>query len=197
MSEMLEEFEWSHFVDSISVSEKETKIEIEAPENVYANLCKRLKVHAISSLKADVSLQRNEVNRYVYVKGRIIADLQQQCVITTEPVTETVDDTFGAWYAEPNKAVSFAKAKRERLSPKERDELPVLEEEEDPEMIVDGKIDVGELIVQNLSLALNPYPRVEGAEFEQEKEGECAPDGMYDNPFAALKEWKTKENEGE
>ncbi|MGH1403328.1 MAG: YceD family protein [Alphaproteobacteria bacterium] len=197
MTDTLNEFEWSHFIDSSPIGERETKIEIDAPADVLENLCKRLKVHSIDSLKACVYLQRNAVNRYVHVKGDIKAELKQCCVITTDPVSEIVHDAFSTWYVEPNKAVSFTKAKRDRLSPKEKDELPMLEEEEDPEMIVDGKIDLGELIVQNLSLALNPYPRVEGAAFEQDKEGECAPEGMYDNPFAALKEWKTKENEGE
>lgn len=186
--------EWSHFVDVSPLDAKPLEISIEAPPESCPAICNRLNLHSIESLRAKIILKRNDVNRYVFISGEIDADLHQRCVVTTEPVTEHVSDTFEAWYAEANQAVSFAKAKRERMSVKERDEQPVLEEEEDPEEIIDGKIDVGELIIQNLSLALNPYPRLEGVEFEGQQKGlDDAPDGTYDNPFAALKNWKHRE----
>ena len=186
--------EWSHFIESNDIGEKPVSFEISAPEDVFPALCKRLDIHAIETLKAELNIHRNELNKVIHVQGKLYADLSQKCVVTMEPVDEHVENNFEAWFADQNQTVSFTKAKRERLSPKERNEQPMIEEAEDPEPVIEGKIDLGELIVQHLSLSLNPYPRLEGVAYESDKkELEDAPEGTYDNPFAALKYWKAGE----
>jgi hypothetical protein len=50
--------------------------------------------------------------------------------------------------------------------------MPFLDESEDPEPVIDGKIDAGELVAQYLSLAIDPYPRLEGEEYGGEGEAE-------------------------
>ncbi len=187
--------EWSHFIDAQIIDTKGRELDIEAPKEDYNALCRRLGLDDITSMKAHLSLTRNAVSKVIHVKGSVSADVTQLCVVTGEPVAEHVDDTFEAWYAEPNEAVSFTKAKRDRLNAKEREELPMLEEVDDPEKIIDGKIDLGELVVQSLSLALNPYPRCKDARANFGEPIEDAPEGTYNNPFAALKDWKAKEKE--
>ncbi len=190
-----ESHEWSHLIDSDDIGGKVKHVEISAPNSSIPALCKRLNIHSIDSITASITLQRNGVNKVIHVKGTINATLYQKCVITTEPVHDVIEDEFEAWLADPNSAVSFAKAKRERMSRKEQNDLPIIEESEDPEAIIDGKIDLGELVVQHISLALNPYPKIEGARYECKSEGlGDAPEGTYDNPFAALKDWKDKES---
>lgn len=186
--------EWSHHVFSEDVDSKPLRFSISAPKESIPALCKRLDLHAIETLNADLILTRNPVSKIIYIKGEIRADVHQYCVVTMEPVAKHVEDSFESWCAEPNNAVSFAKAKRERMNHQERNEQPVLDEYDDPEEIVDGKIDLGELVTQHFSLSLNPYPRKEGTVFEkQDKFLEGENEGMYDNPFAALKEWKCAE----
>jgi len=186
--------EWSHHVLSEDVGRKPLRISISVPEESKLALCKRIGLHSIESLVADIVLKRNPVSKDIHVKGELRADVHQQCVVTMEPVAEHVEDNFETWCAEPSNAVSFAKAKRERMEPQERLEQPMLEEYDDPEVIIGGKIDLGELVTQNLSLSLNPYPRKEGAAFEsKDKLFDEDDDGMYNNPFAALKEWKSAE----
>jgi hypothetical protein len=60
------------------------------------------------------------------------------------------------------------------------------EEGEPPEPIVNGIIDLGRLATDVLFLAIDPYPRKEGAVFEPEV---TAAD-PEDHPFAALKAFK-------
>jgi len=54
-------------------------------------------------------------------------------------------------------------------------------------VIAQGRIDIGELIVEGLALTLDPYPRMPGAEFDtehpqnEENGGETKP-----NPFSVL-----------
>ena len=185
--------EWSYAFSAEEVDRKPVHVDIEAPESAFSALCSRLGIVSIESLKANLTLVRNDVNKVVNIHGRILADVHQKCVVTAEAVEEHVDDTFEAWFAEPNNAVSFTKAKRERTAKPANNEHPMLEEEEDPEEIIDGKIDLGELVIQYLSLSLNPYPKKEGAEYENKEASLDHDQDVYSNPFAALKEWKADE----
>lgn len=185
--------EWSHAFKAEDVDRKPVLVEISAPESAYSALCSRLGLISIDSLKAKLTLVRNDVNKVIHIQGQILAEVQQKCVVTAESVAEVVDDTFEAWFAEPSNAVSFTKAKRDRTSTPENNEHPMLEEEEDPEEIIDGKIDLGELVIQYLSLSLNPYPKKEGAEYENKEASLDHDQDVYSNPFAALKDWKSGE----
>ncbi len=186
-----EEQEWSHFIESDEIGTKPIKLTISPKAENMKALCNRLNMHSIQCLSADLILERNKVSKIICINGKINAELEQFCIITTDPVPESISDEFEAWFADPTQAVSFTKAKRERMSLKEQSDQPILEESDDPEPVIDGKIDLGELVTQHLSLALNPYPRAEGAEYAlQEKTLEGGYD--YDNPFAKLKDWKSK-----
>lgn len=191
----LPEQEWSYFIESEEITAKPISIEISAGEECYSAISNRLDLHSIDNISAVITLDRNNITKVIHVKGKINARLAQKCVVTDEPVEEEVSDNFESWFSDDNQALSFAKAKRERMTRKERNEQPILEEEEDPEPIIDGKIDLGELVIQYLSLSLNPYPRKEGVSFEKQKEEMDFEDNdVYENPFAALKDWKTSED---
>jgi len=191
------EFEWSHNIDADEVGLRTVSVKISPDEAQISALCKRLGVVSIEKLEADLTLKRNEVNKVIHVEGTVLADVTQECVVTMEPVTDHIEDRFEAWYAEPSSAVSFTKAKRERMSLAEQDEQPIIDEFDDPEGVVDGKIDLGELVTQHFSLALNLYPRADDAPFETAVGLDDAPEGVYDNPFAALKDWKAAETKKE
>ncbi len=190
-----ENYEWSHPVDVSKIGEDGRVLNIDAPKETFMPLCRRLNLEHIRSIKAVIRLERNAVTKVLHVNGEFSGDLDQICVVTGEAVAEKVEDSFESWYAEPNEAVSFAKAKRDRMNAKEREEQPMLEELDDPEEIIDGKIDLGELVIQFLSLSLTPYPKVPGARGNFGEPLEDAPEDTYDNPFAALKDWKVKEKE--
>ena len=188
-------YEWSHPIDVSKIGEDGKNLKIEAPKEVHDALCRRLNLDEIREISASVRLKRNAVTKILHITGDLVADVDQICVVTGDPVAEKVEDSFESWYAEPSDAVSFAKAKRDRMNAKEREEQPMLEEFDDPEEIIDGKIDIGELVIQFLSLSLEPYPKAPGARGNFGEPLEDAPEGTYNNPFAALKDWKIKEKE--
>jgi Large ribosomal RNA subunit accumulation protein YceD len=189
-----ESMEWSHMLDADEVTSKPLNLVIHPNETQKKALCKRLGLHAIEDLQADLELRRNAGNMIIHIRGKLEGVIKQKCVVTLAPVREQVAEEFEGWFADVNQAVSFTKAKRERLSLQEKNEQPILEEFDDPEAIVDGQIDLGEFVTQHFSLSLNPYPRAEGVEFEKAKDvTENEAEGIYHNPFAALKDWKMKE----
>lgn len=192
--------EWHYPVQADEiVAGKAVKVSIAPSDQERAALSNRLGLYALNSLKADLRLQRNPGNMVIHIMGKIMADVVQQCIVTLEPVSEHIEEEFESWFADQTQAVSFNKAKRDRLSIKEKGEQPMMEEYDDPESIVDGRIDLGELVAQHLSLCLNPYPRAQGAWYEKgdDEVRQNDTENQGKNPFAALKDWKAKEGKKE
>jgi len=109
----------------------------------------------------------------------------------------SAQEEFEGWFADKDAAVSLAKVRKEKMIEKGKTELPILEERDDPEPIVEGMIDLGELCVQHLSLAINPYPHAEGVEYEHGDDAAQGEGFSFKNPFAALKDWKAKQGNTE
>ncbi len=191
MNEILEQ-EWSHFIDADEVSGETLRLSITPDNEARKNLVRRLGVESIDSLKADLQLKREQGGMVVYVAGHIHATITQACVVSLDPVESRVNENFEAWFADPDQAIQLSKVKHDK-NIKVNGETPILEESEDPEPIIEGQIDLGELVTQHLSLSLDAYPHAEGVEYEYgDDKPHKTPDAFKNNPFAALKDWKTK-----
>jgi hypothetical protein len=137
------------------------------PEECVA-IAKRLKLISMSTFIVDIYVLR-ELSGDVSIFGDIAAEVEQACVVTLEPASDTVKASV-----------------MQRFTAREDDEEA---EDEDPvELIIEDQIEVGEVLLQNLSLALNPYPRAPGAEFETVDDSAEEPTG----PFAALAQLRNK-----
>ncbi len=186
-------YEWSHMIDADDVEDKPLKLSLSPDAEARDRLASRLNILAIEDLKADLVLKREQGNMVIYIKGHIKANLRQACVVTLEPVETQLEEDFEAWFADAGQAITLAKAKQERLAKAGGGEVPILDERDDPEPIMNGQIDLGELVTQHLSLAINPYPHAEGVRYEYgDDEPQKVPEGFKTNPFEALKDWKSK-----
>ena len=188
--------EWSEPLNSEDIETTPMNVVVSPDDAQRLAIAKRLGVESLDSLNAEMTVFRDPSNMIINISGKISATITQGCVVTLEPVKNEINADFEAWYTDPSDAVSFAKAKRERELQKQNVEQPMLDEWEDPEPVVNGKIDLGELVIQHLSLNLNPYPRKEDAEYEHTDENQQQASKVgesYSNPFAKLKDWKEKE----
>ncbi len=192
----LQEQEWSSFFNVEKLGDEAIEVSISANEEQRKDLCARLSVNELQSLTADLKVERAQGGHVVHAIGQLQASLGQDCVVTMEPVeTNLVEDVEG-WFADRDNAVSFIAAKREREVEKTvgimHGEVEVLAEEDEPEAIVDGMIDLGELVTQFLSLSIPAYPHKEGAVHELSDEDIKGQDHsvLKKNPFEALKDWK-------
>lgn len=143
---------------------------IEANEGERRALAARFELEAIGRLVADVRLEPLP-DDMVRVSGVLDAEVVQTCVVSLESVPATVSERFSAQFAPP-----------EMIAEEDGDiDFEALLEDEDdlPEPIVNHRIDIGELVAQHLSLALDPYPRAPDAAFVEILEHE-APEGGYD-----------------
>ncbi|WP_411818679.1 YceD family protein [Hyphococcus sp. DH-69] len=102
---------------------------------------------SISTLEGEISISTTKTE--IFVKGVVDAQLVRECVSSLEPLDETVHDEF---------EVEFTRI------PEEASDDPEVEEDwRLPEVHLDPDMDIGELLVQQLSLAMDPFPRKEGA----------------------------------
>jgi len=101
----------------------------------------------------------------VKVEGEVLAQVTQTCVVSLEPFEVEIEEPIEVRFLP-----SDAKA-------------PDREDETDgPDPLIDGKVDLGALASEFLTLALDPYPRKPGVAFEAP--ADVAGD---DTPFGRLK----------
>ena len=168
--------EFSRFVEADSVGTHRMERRINANPEERAALAKRFELVGIDRLEAVFSLKRTG-GGVIHVSGELEADVTQACVVTLAPVPAKVAETFSA---------DFADEDRRRAEDPDLD----FAADDPPEPIRNGHIDLGELAAEQLSLALDPYPRAQGAaipaEFSPEEDAEAEPERPV-NPFSILK----------
>ena len=109
------------------------------------------------------------------VTGVVHGEVTQTCVVSLDPVQATVDEEVDVRFAPQTAANSGSVATEEP-------QTFSLVDEDEPDPIIDGTIDLGALTVEFLALGLDPYPRKPGAAFD---EGRTTSEPA-DSPFAAL-----------
>lgn len=167
--------EFSRIVEAARVSASPMSMELSADQAELKALANRFHVISISFLTASVILKR--VNRtQIRVKGRFKAGVVQECSVSLKPFQENIENDF---------SVLFGEAAAEGLSVHEID--LDMENDEDVGFIENGKIDVGEVVAESLSLDITPFPRSEEACFSIDEEGL-----KDENPFSVLEKLKFK-----
>jgi uncharacterized metal-binding protein YceD (DUF177 family) len=137
-------------------------------------IIKALDLASLEAFEADLTLAPARVGWTL--SGRVKATLEQICGITLEPLPVEIDQRF---------SVDLVEA----VEP-EPDEVEVTLDDDAPDVVEDGRIDLGQYAVEQLALALDPFPRKPGAEFVQPEEP------AEISPFAVLKAFKTGDGEG-
>ncbi|MBI1206902.1 MAG: DUF177 domain-containing protein [Azospirillum sp.] len=167
--------EFSRVVAVEAMTGDEVVERIAASPAECAALAQRFDLVAIERLEATIRLSRLKHGAMVRTTGALSAEVVQTCVVTLEPFAARVEESFGALFA------------REAAMPRHELELDLdaeLADEDWPEEMPGGRIDIGELTAQHLSLALDPYPRRPGVEFRDP--GDPPPEPETVNPFGAL-----------
>ena len=170
--------EFSRPVEISRIPTTGMKEELEASERERAALAERLGLVSVDFLNASVRLKAVGRDR-VRVKGDFHAGVTQTCVVSLEPFKEEIKDSF--------RVLFVSDLAEESLRPNEID-LDANESEE-TDVAENGKIDVGELVVQYLALALDPFPKRPDVEFLEVSTTQ-EDDKVPENPFSILEKLK-------
>ncbi len=196
-SAQLPQTEWCHPFRAENATPRGKQIHIEANAEQCKAIAERLEIVDVKSIAAGLTLTLQNAGHILYITGTFKAEVVQECVVTGEPLDSIIEEQIEAWYADHDKAIPFARAQQKIKAIEEGDEVQMLDEKDDPEAMIDGQVDLGEVVVQFLSLAINPYPKKDGlpdmGEVELGADKKPTQPSLRPNPFAALKNWRPKD----
>jgi uncharacterized metal-binding protein YceD (DUF177 family) len=158
---------WSVPVTVENIPDNGLHMKLEAPVAVLAGLAALAGVRKLQNLSADFELTRRGAK--VQITGQVTARVGQNCVVTLEPIERDVSEAVD---------VTFAPVRAEGAP---TGEVEVKLDQEPPEPLVEGKVDLGALAAEFLVLGIDLYPRKADAEFIPLKV-----DDPESHPFAAL-----------
>jgi len=169
------ESEFSRLIDVENLAGDDAELEIEATEKERSALAKRFSLVSLDSLKARLHLHKPKSCGPVELEARITAKLAQTCVVTLEPVTNSIDTSFTCTFA----------GEGDHENEIELDIDP--DAADPPEPLIDGQFDAGELVSEYFGLEIDPFPRAPEADFGQEADGQNINKPEDASPFAALR----------
>ena len=137
-----------------------------------ARIARALDLASLDAFTAEMDLTPTDSGWRL--SGRVRAKLAQTCGITLEPLPVEIDAPF---------VVTLAEAVEE-----DSEEIVITMDDESPDLIENGQIDLGQYVVEQLALRLDPFPRKPGAEFVQPPEPEEI------SPFAVLKQLRPSDD---
>src|SRR5476649_2409669 len=169
---------WSIPVSVDDIPASGLHIEIDAVAAIRAQVLALVaglaSVRDLPKLSAVFDLTRRGAK--VHVAGHVSARVGQTCVVTLDAMESDVEETVDVLFA-PTQAHDKSAG----------EEIEVKLEQEPPEPLVGGKVDLGALATEFLVLGVNPHPRKPGAEFGSLKVGDDGP-----RHFAALEALKKR-----
>jgi Large ribosomal RNA subunit accumulation protein YceD len=139
------------------------EITVDATAAECVALAARMQVPAVLSLSCRFRLTRSPAAPGIEAWGRLRARVVQTCVVSLEDFEATVAEDFTARFVP-------AGQESEEIDPEAEDEIA----------FEHGVIDLGEAAAEQLGLALDPYPRRDGAALPEQEAEEPV------HPFAAL-----------
>ena len=166
---------WSVPVAVDDIPETGLHIETEASAEVRAQLVELANLRDLPQLSAVFDLTRRGGS--VHVAGQVKARVGQSCVVTLDPIESDIDEPIDLLFAPPRGAATKDDGEADRKAA----------DEEPPEPLIEGKVDLGTVATEFLLLGIDPYPRKAGAEFVAVKA-----DDDRAKPFAALETLKKR-----
>lgn len=190
-SEQIEELASREAVLSLPVTVTRLKslgemVKGEADQAMREELTRRLDIQKVHSFQIECRVFPWKKTG-ARLEGRVWGEVEQTCVVSLKPVTESVDETFELTLVPEGSP--FARRSNDQES---GGELIIDAEGEDPPEEFSGdEIDVGLYAEEFFALALDDYPRADDVDFSNHVEDDGNKDES-ENPFAALAGLKDK-----
>ena len=149
---------------------------MEAEGRQLDELSEILKVPAVNNFSADIYTKYNKKGHLLEVKGQVSSELKLQSVISLE-------------YFFRKHTAEFSLMFDTKATLKELKELEVDFDSDVPDIIIDGKIDLADIAIEQLALSMEDNPRQEGESFSFVSEFDEETTRLQ-NPFSVLAKLK-------
>lgn len=189
-----------NMVETLS-SPNPVNLSIKASSDELNALAKRFDLVNISLLEAEIKLSAidsgTDRDADVLAEVKLRASLTQMCSVTLEPINDEIDVIFSQIFSTTTEFPADSGGDSfENDDFNENNEFFDSEAstEDAPEPIINGVVDMGEFISQELSLRIDPFPRKKGVEFEWVNKNNNDTEAL-NNPFAKLSALKNSLND--
>ena len=153
--------EFSRLFRIAELGNRELTLELEADADERVALAGRFGLVALTSLRVEARLRWRRDGVLLRLSGHLQAALVQNCVVTLEPFSSTVEEKFSLLYR-PHAGLYRSHAGQSEGAGAAPDG------EEEAENLDSDSLDVGEAVAEELALAIDPYPRNPGADLDSE-----------------------------
>lgn len=180
MDEPQRSSELSRVLEVEKIVQDDVDLVIDATSEECRRIADRLDILSVERLSAKLQIQAVAGGPAIRVNGRFEAQVVQRCVVSLERLATEIDEPLAVQFGPPAEAETELEFNVEDADP--------------PEPLIDGRIDFGELVVQHLAVALDPYPQKSGAQPPDWCDGvDTMKSSGVDNPFSVLAAWKKKQ----
>lgn len=153
-------------VDIKTIPAKGMSFELTATEEECRALSERFQIPGVQSFKLTGTVKGNDILCY---QGQFEAHVTQKCVVSLEEFEQTVQGDFKEFFSQTGRDFST------------ETDFDIDMEEETVDLIKNGRLEIGEIAVQQFGLSLEAFPKKTDTFFEY-KEVENG----RENPFAVL-----------
>ncbi|MBS4773357.1 MAG: DUF177 domain-containing protein [Proteobacteria bacterium] len=167
-------FSYPLVVDELTPSAKKYHLAARKEELPY--ITEILKVPAVKSLAADINVKYNKKEHLIKVWGKAEASIEQTSVISLENFIKDYSAEFQILYDT-------------ELTPKDLQEMEVEIDDDLPDPVIGGQINLADIAMEQIALVLDDFPRQEGETFEFQAEFD-EETTQAQNPFAVLAKLK-------
>jgi uncharacterized metal-binding protein YceD (DUF177 family) len=159
------------------------EVRFEADQTQRAAVAQFANIVSVERLTVQVGLKKPLPGHFV-LAYRVEADVIQSCVVTLASVAAHIDCAFSR---KLHLTGTGRQAKASAMTPIKPTDIDLSEVEEAPEEIESSHYDLAGPALEEFFLALDPYPRCPGVEFDPAKAAVEA----NQSPFAVLKSLKS------
>jgi hypothetical protein len=172
------EFPVSQIYELGRLSQAGDEVVIAPSADDLAQIARWADVDAVEAFRARIDLRKMSPTRFS-IDAELTADIVQSCVVTLDPVRSHIERSF-------SRDLFLSQAAQHVTKVVDIDAMAV--DEDGREEIASLRYDLAIPVLEELALAIDPYPRAAGVAFEPPQDGTDSPK----HPFAALKGLKTR-----
>lgn len=156
------------------INQGEQRYKLRANKAQLETLREILQIPAVNYFEADIKLTFQKKKGILDVSGEVRAGLTLISVISLDEFEKEYKSNFSLTYD--------TNATYEQIREMDEDI-----EDDIPDIVIDGKIDLGDIAIEQLALVMEDHPRKDGEEFTSVIEDDSP---VRENPFAVLSKLK-------
>ncbi len=174
-----------YLIDIDGVPAQGTTLKLQADQRQLAVLAEFFALVSIDTFLAELTIKPYRQGG-ASVTGQVSASFVQQCVVTLEPVRQSIREPVDVNLMPADHDATMTDMREVEIDPAGADP---------PDEFTDGRIDVGAIALEHFALAIDPYPRKPGVSLDSVAAAAGEPEkAEQPSPFNVLNRLKPRDS---